>query len=446
MVYHIALLLKPHILEYCQSVLELPSQDVQVEFFSYETIEEMKQIYRQIHENFDGIITSGIIPHTVIQSLVENHPISASYLHFDAENTYRIILQQSILRNKLDLNRIGLDFLKEGCSFEQVIAHDDLPQLMSELESSFISIPMEQIPEAEAEFVQRYIPMFEQNKIDFVVTAIYSAIPLLGAKGYPCYYIYPSRNTIRRALSEICSKIDLRLAQKSYPAVIRIDLRNKVPDHTDSFELYFTNIKSAILKFVQSQYNNLTLKSGYQQFELYSDYDTITKLTNQFSCCPIAHLLCEKFSFTGTIGYGVGTNFYQARANAIDASDYASRFGDDSCASFLINEKSQLTRLSVNEEAVSSWMINLPSSYIYQTANQVKLSPDTISKIISVLHAESTNEITSSELIARLGISLRTANRFLANLSAYGRAVIVGQRAATGKGRPLNIYRLDLLY
>ena len=54
-------------------------------------------------------------------------------------------------------------------------------------------------------------------------------------------------------------------------------------------------------------------------------------------------------------------------------------------------------------------------------------------------------QLTSQDLIERLGLSLRTANRYLANLTKAGLAQPIGQKALVKKGRPVNIYSLEEL-
>ena len=74
----------------------------------------------------------------------------------------------------------------------------------------------------------------------------------------------------------------------------------------------------------------------------------------------------------------------------------------------------------------------------------MKLSSATLMKIINTLRAEGTNEISSTELISRLGVSLRTANHYLANLKNNGKAEIIGKKRPNGKGPNISIYKIDL--
>ena len=82
--------------------------------------------------------------------------------------------------------------------------------------------------------------------------------------------------------------------------------------------------------------------------------------------------------------------------------------------------------------------INVSEGYISEIANRVKLSSETILKVIGVMQTYGTAEITSQELMDALHISLRTANKFLSNLEKNGYAQVAGLKRSGNKGRPVN--------
>ena len=60
--YRIALLLKQHYYQHYNDHLPGISEDVSVEYFTYDTLDELKNIYLKIKDDFEGFLVSGIAP------------------------------------------------------------------------------------------------------------------------------------------------------------------------------------------------------------------------------------------------------------------------------------------------------------------------------------------------------------------------------------------------
>lgn len=443
MAFNVALLLKKHMIDYCKITIGDSYDTLLFDYYPYETLEEMKEIYLTNHRNYDGIITSGLIPHGFLSSISQYHNISLFYFRFDIENTYRIILQESVRRNKLDLSRIGLDFLGPSDSLNDVIEKNNLPNLVELFSKNLSSLPSEDLESFENSISTHYLQQYENNELDFIVTYFYSTVQTFAHTAFPVYYLYPSAHEIEYVMGMMLRMVQLKKAKGSYPSVIRINVFEKqIPETT--LELVMAELHSLLLEYIKTTQNSLSLKSGYHYFELYTDAETLRHLTDDYRHCPLYFMLFEKISFKGALGYGISNDFYHARSNAVDACDYKALSLNNASVSYLINEADQAIAL-YREEEYETPIPDLPRDHIQKIAKDVKLSSETIFKIIGVLIAENTNTLTSTTLIKRLGLSLRTANRYLTNLEKYGYGVIVGQQRSLGKGRPINIYRVDLL-
>lgn len=104
--YRIALLLKQHYYQHFNQRLPGISEDIFVECFTYDTLEELKTLFLQNKNNFEGFLVSGIAPMKAIYSLGEQAADAVvDYFHISVENTYRILLQQIVLNEQLKLSR-----------------------------------------------------------------------------------------------------------------------------------------------------------------------------------------------------------------------------------------------------------------------------------------------------------------------------------------------------
>ena len=113
----------------------------------------------------------------------------------------------------------------------------------------------------------------------------------------------------------------------------------------------------------------------------------------------------------------------------------------DNTGSFLLNQNESLTFLSAGTSSETGPAFSVKA--ISQIADKVKLSAETVVRIAEVLNALETEEITSMDLMNSLGISLRSANKYLSHLEEGGYASVCGKKRNGVKGRPVNIYRLD---
>lgn len=448
MYYRIAMLLKPELIEYCESQILENREDIKLSYFSYTTMEEFELLSRKICEDFDGIITSGVLPDTVLSQKEYAKSICRSYFGFDIENVYRLILSELLLQPHLKLDQIGCDLLFEQCTLPDVILHNRMyPLAMSMWERMIKTVSYEEMVQGERQLADAYIQLFRKNEIAFALTCSLYVTEILKKEGYPCGYIFPSASTIQHVIEEICRAVDLKRARGIAPAVIRIDLHNIRPEE-NSFDRaqYIIALGKALSEFAQSECGELTLKNGADNFELYTEQSILSRLTEEYRSCPLSAFLDPVLYESVSVGYGLGAGFYQARTNAVNACSYSHNCKDGQAVSFLIDEAGRLTGLTGRSDKEARRPIALPADYIEKTALQVKLSTNTLLKILGILKAEGTNEISSTEIVNRLGVSLRTANRYLSNLEKYGKATIVGRKKHSGTGPNINIYKIDLLY
>lgn len=439
MEFQIAMLLKPHLCSFCRSLIGERYRNCVLAYHSYETLEEMSTILKQIKTDYDGVITSGLIPHSLVLSMIRDEEISASFFGFDVENMYRIILEQSIQRKNFSLSRIGIDFIPESEDTAQVIGANRMPELVCEFEKWLRAIPPQELSEKERGIAKSYLERYNRGEIDFIVTYFYSTVIEMHRHGIDCFYLYPNEREIEHTFEDIEKSILLRRA--TLPAVVRLDLRPGREDNTSILERKMLVLEHTMQAMLSNMGEGIALNRRNYAVELYTDSHALKRLTNGYKSCFFYEGVMEKCDFKGTVGYGIAGDFYHARLNAMDASNYASNFQSYDKKSVLIDANEKMIHLG--QEDTDPTPVVSPDG-LRNMAQAVRLSPETLLRIIEVLRAEETDEITSSELIGRLGVSLRTANRFLSHLQQGGLAKIVGYRSSVGKGRPNAIYQIGL--
>lgn len=433
----IALLLKEHYREHAVQWQKRLSPKVQTEFVSYSTFEELEACFYELKDRVDGIYVSGIMPYRALQILIsEEDQVCLAHSPIDMENTYRILLQKMVESGVHTLSRIGMDFLRGNADLENLIRTEKFSQAVHEYETKWEKMKtVEEINEEEQAICQYYREQCRKNRFDMVITYFHSVAESLREFDVECFYVYPSVQTFLQSIEGLQKNISLMAMKKKMPAVIYIDL--------DAADRKGSDIRRAMEQFNKKYLNQMMLKENYAGLEYITDYAFLRKITDGFSKCRIGAWLQEQTGFMGAVGYGLGNNLPQARLNAIDASHYGRNIKGNGCASVLIDGEENLIVLKKGSTEQS---INVSEGYISEIANQVKLSSETILKVIGVMQTYGTAEITSQELMDALHISLRTANKFLSNLEKNGYAQVAGLKRSGNKGRPVNVYRILMNY
>lgn len=443
--YKIAVVLKPYILKYCKEKLPILSSEIQLDYFSYTVEAEFETICQKVCETYDGIITSGRLPDCVLAHKDYAKNIIRGYFYFDIENAYRLILSETFLQSNLKISDIGIDFLyKTDETLEDIILNNKINEALQKSITSYQVSSYKEMEKLEQELAKYYIDLLEKKKIRFVLTCSLTVTEILTQKGFHCKYVLPSFNTMEQVINTICHKIDIRNMKGILPAIIRVDL-HPPKDTEESYLLikYNTELKRQLTEFIQLEGSNLNLRCNTNSFEIYSDLETIQNLTKNYETCCLGKYIESPLEEVTSIGYGLGNTFYEAHVHALTASDYAFQSKGERGSCFLIDENEQLVSLKRDDLALERENIQISNEKLKRLSLEARLSVNTLLKILKVLETEKTSEISSVELMNHLSVSLRTANHYLSNLEKCKRACVVAQKRPNGRGRSINIYRLD---
>ena len=443
--YKIALLLKKHYHRFCQERIEEKPENMEIEYFLYDTLEELLDIFRKICDRYDGFYVSGLIPYQAIRTMgKEGCEALIEVANVDIANTYRILIQHLVGKDTVHLSRIGMDFLRFESDLEEVILQDRFAEVVHSYEGRWKNFKTIEEIEAEEQAVSDYYrKQCENRKIDLIITYFYSACEQVREFQIPCYYVYPGSPVFWQSIENLKNNIALCRMEQDKSAVICIDKE----EMREGKKVYFHQFETELLTFAQEFnskfFNQMILKDGHHNLELYMDFSEMNMITKGFTECPLYKTMVEKMDFSGSIGYGIGENLYHARINAINASRYGRNGGKNAGGSFFMDEKGTLTVL---KSGMAEKTVKISEDYIRKIANEVRLSAESIVRIIGVMKALNTNQITSHDLVYGLNISLRNANKFLSNMEKYHYAEVVGYKRIGNKGRPVRVYQLTLKY
>jgi hypothetical protein len=134
------------------------------------------------------------------------------------------------------------------------------------------------------------------------------------------------------------------------------------------------------------------------------------------------------------LGMGVGNSMLEANSRASMALNRS--VADRSGTSYLVEHELE------GPDFLTAWNAADTTLSTRSFAEQTRLSVETLKKLAAALGTQGA-EITSDQLAARLGITVRSVNRIITCLEEADCVATVGKRS-TGKGRPARVMRLSL--
>ena len=191
--------------------------------------------------------------------------------------------------------------------------------------------------------------------------------------------------------------------------------------------------ESMMMEMFGNGITEFSLHRYHYGMEILATKKDVLKITEDLSRDGLfAELKKRKTGWNFCIGYGFGAGIAQARLNALNACHEAELKKN---TSYVVTEKEELIG-PLGVEATETFMVDNQS---YRDIKS-KLSPITVSKVMSALEASAEKEITAQELAFRLGVTKRSANRFLSTLEREEILKVAYKKRTTSRGRPESVF------
>lgn len=441
----IAMLLQHHFIEYCKKEIGDTELHCELSYIEYDSLEQLPQIFSAIKTEYDAFVISGELPAIAIQN-IDTPPFAVTgYFGGYLENIYRLLLEQLLKREHVDAERIGLDYWDGRIPLGEILEKDMLPDQIRTFEQRLIRLSGRELAALENQTVEKYLRLCGEGRLDFVVTSFYRVVEALQREGVDCYYAYPGKKALLETI-ELCLKnIHMERILQNVPAVISIspDVSFRANKSGSMQELEMLNLKSSILEYCRVYHIDPVLKDDFGDVEMYLNTEQVGGMTGGYQFFNLPVWLKERVQFKGFVSIGADADLSKARFRAAQAREYGMRLGTD--VSIFIDEKEVVHSLP-HQAAECAVAPGVPASYVEQIANEAHLSSETVYRVIAAMQTEKAREFTSMDLVRVQGFSLRIATRVLTSLMEAGYAERVGQKRVGNKGRPQNLYRLNIEY
>lgn len=405
----------------------------------YSDFKHLAGVVASLQNEADGfILAGGRVAKAAVQKALKTPRKPMTSFMLTSTSFYKLILNLLLNNRQIDLYRIALDgFLVLRAHFSLPDSFDDhkAAQIDEEVQKWVNQLSLQEIYSLEENLTRKIAALWKAKKIDLVICTYSGIMERLLASGIPCVFAYPDAETVKTALDLLASEIQIAALRDNLPVVISVSKKNGVG--AGDLDSKSTALHKNLLDFNRENIADFLIQKTGDGFDIYTSLRVANQLTDCFLTCRLSRFLAERLDFEVCVGYGVGDDIAQAKTNANTARKEAALSG----GSFVVDEKNNLAGPLDSEEYLA--ITTEISPEIYRTAQQARLSTLTIQKIDAIMKLMRTNRLTTQDLAAKLGVSIRNAQRILSALEKSGLAVVESRKSSSSMGRPVKVYEIN---
>nr|WP_222618945.1 hypothetical protein [Ornithinibacillus hominis] len=372
------------------------------------------------------------LPFLYAASKIKKKRLPSIQVNLDA---YMILTSFYHLKNKYhqQLHRLSIDVLDEA----------SVTEVLSELNISGTSIytySYQQNVEVNVEQIARYHKqLFEEGKIDYVLTSLYEVEQILQEQGVPCYPMATPKRNIDNAIEE-CKNITILNMRKSAQIVagyIRIKNMDKIK--AEKGELYLKELQlqlyQILLKFGHKTYASV-LTNNENHYVVFGTRGVLDHITNHYRDFPLIKEIENALNTPIEIGFGLGLTAKQAEDHAKLALDACTHNTNSSC--YIVNDRQEtIGPLGVKK--------HFDTSRLYQALiHKAKLNNELSYNFIDFVQLRNNEPFSSNDIANYYRVTKRSAERTVNKLLNGNVIKIVGEEKPYVKGRPRKLFQINI--
>lgn len=424
--------------------LEAPYSEIDFHIFDYKNFSHISELYKQICEQYDGFIITGMAAYYALEKAVHTLFKPTVALDTDLESLYYSLLNLISNKRDIDFDKVLIDVLlpQNPSNTAATVLSVTKPGFGKSISTTFWETrSLDELKSVEKQVFDLIMQKWEQNQVEYVLSRYSTLLPLLEEKGIPCSFIYPTDYQLSAAIKECLDAIAMADMKDYMPAVAAV-FKSSAGESimlSEDMDIDILALQKALLEFNKEFLTDYQLQKHLNGFYIFTNLKTVNRITGHLSHCSLSSFLKKRLSFQTDISYGFAKDIGQAKSYATSALKTSIREHHV----YAINEVGSLIGpLDKDEEPLAVCEL---TPLLEKIARRSHLSPLTIQRLKTIIDANDSPNITIAELSEKLGVKQRNANRILSNLLQSGDAEINGIRTSGIKGRPTKVYRLSSL-
>lgn len=385
--------------------------------YVYRRPRDAKQIVEQA-SGCDVLFFAGLLPMTFAKEVLKQKRTPYMVLPLQELNVMLSIFHV-LYHHGVNLSKLSIDVIERE-TVEAVFR--ELQMEMPDYVTDFI-YTLEHSPEDFAidEIYEQHVRLFEQGRIQFVLTSIDAVEKKLIEKGIPCMAMIDPESSLISGLEHARALGELQQSKQSQTAVAMVAFHEQVD----------RDILHSLGKLLSS-----TFQEGEDKHYLfYTTRGSVEQLTDRLTA----------FSGEGSpslaVGFGFGLTLKDAKANAVTALTLAQKEQSKTSAYVVTSDKEVIGPLDSKRK---HYLTQTQDEQLLRAAKQSNISIANVQKIIAFNASRPQRGFTSHDLAEYLEVSRRSAERLLKKLYDQRFVEVIGEETPYQQGRPRAVYQLNL--
>ncbi|WP_430789983.1 hypothetical protein VBD025_05280 [Virgibacillus flavescens] len=406
-------------------------EDVELIPFVYtKTVENIELIEKAFM--CDVYLFGGSLPYLYAKEKIDRKRLPAIQVAFDE---YMILTSFYRLKNYHNqaLNRISIDVL-DKTYVDEVVSE----LKMEDHEIHTYSYGDDTVLDI-GKIFHFHKSLFEEGKIDYVLTSIEEVEQRLIDEGIPTSCMQIPKLNLERAIENAKSVATLNNSKSAQivSGFVQIKDFDKIVSQKGELlaQEMLLKLHQILLKFGHHTYSSV-LTNGDNQFSIFGTRGILDHITNHYRDFPLLQEIARSLGIPVDIGFGLGLTAKQSEDNAKLALERCGHSTESSC--FIVNERKE----SIGPLGVAK---HVDTSQLYHALiHRARLNNELSYNFIDFINLRNNEPFSANDISNYYQVTKRSAERTIHKLLAGEVIRVVGEEKPYVKGRPRKLFELTL--
>lgn len=399
--------------------------------FAYDDPTEAAHIVQQAEHKVDGWLFSGPLPYIIARNHVASEE-NMAYCPPIGTGFFICCMQMAVQQQKV-LERVSIDML-DTIDLQQWLEELDLPSkdlYIKDYDHRF----------GQQEIIDFHYDLWQAGKTDGAITTAHSVYKALKAAGVPAYHSTITRMEIQQALAAIIEKVKAQYFKATQVGLVIIEIERYeevIEKAGTPYDLQYMEltIKQMLLPLCR-RLNGYMSDKGNGSYEIFSSRGAVEQGISELK--DTVHYLIKETGVAAIAGIGYGETVFAAEINAHRAVGFARKNGDKGIV--IVRDDGVIIE-AAGQESELAYAFNSEDTVLIEKLRQANVSIRTYEKMKAIIKRLGWHTFTSGQLAEQMTVTDRNIRRIMASLCEVGLTEVVGEEAASGRGRPGKVYQL----
>lgn len=408
--------------------LKYIAPNIEAKLYAREQCIGALEVIEECEKECDVIIFSGC---GVCEAVTSNYKVKKPNVFVSRGGSSIIKAFWEARNNNISLDRFSIDVV------ENEILQDSLID-MNLTPTSVYQMPFDPSV-SELAHIDWHIKLYEEKKIDLILTGFVSVYNELKKRGYPVFRLRPTIPQVRVSYEKLKTQLALNIAQHSQIAVQILS----IVGGKASVENYYSNMlkTTEVYKFIVDYVKGIQgsiFSFGRAEYVVFAHKGAVDNETNFNNLFELEKNI-KSLGFSLNVGIGIGTTAYEAEANAYKT---LAKCADSTNFDIFLIDENNIIKGPLGSSNNINYSLIASDEKIINISNKTGLSCESILKLMALSETRKSNVYDAKELAECLSVSERSARRILNKIVSSNFGRVYAKETSQGGGRPKNLIEL----